>query len=574
MVAPLWKIDELREHVAVVDGKVAPTLVLANARYLHSIFKTWMTANIWIYKDRIIYVGEKMPSADASIEVMDCTGKTIVPGYIEPHVHPFQLYGPDNFANFAAQSGTTTFISDNLNFFLALKNEQAFAVIDRLNTLPYSFYWWARFDSQTELPNEEELFTSTRIIEWLSRDDVLLGGELTGWTRLIRGDDHMLSRLQLAKRLHKKVEAHLPGSSPRTLARLKLMGADGDHEAMTAEEVENRLHQGYGVTLRYSSIRPDLPLLLRGVLEKELNVFDHLMMTTDGCTPLFYEDGIMDKCIRLALQEGVAPIDAYQMASYNIARYYDMTNLHGVIATGRFATLNILRDEFSPTPESVLAKGTWVKRNSESCYDTLIEYPEFSDYSIDFDLTLDDFQFSTPVGITMINDVITKPYTVTLPTDGDLATTHDESYLVLIDKNGTWRVNTLLKGFATAVKGFASTYSNTGDIIIIGKIIRDMMHAFAEVKRMNGGIALVEDNKVIAKLPLQVAGAFSNEQLDVVIEQERELRQALTERGYEKGDAIYTLLFLMSIHLPYIRITPKGIYDVMKDKVLLPAVMR
>lgn len=574
MVAPLWKIDEIRQHVAVVDGKVAPTLVLTNARYLHSIFKTWLTANIWIYHDRIIYVGDKMPNNCEQVELVDCAGKTIVPGYIEPHVHPFQLYGPDNFARFAGQSGTTTFLSDNLNFFLSLKNEQSFAILDRLNKMPYSFYWWARFDSQTEMPNEEEIFSSTRIIDWLSRDDVLLGGELTGWTRLIRGDDHMLSRLQLAKRMHKKVEAHLPGSSPRTLARLKLMGADGDHEAMTAEEVENRLHQGYGVTLRYSSIRPDLPQLVEGIVAKQLQVFDHLMMTTDGSTPGFYEQGIMDKCIQIVLDAGVAPIDAYHMASYNIARYYDMTNLHGIIATGRFATLNILQDEFTPTPVSVLSKGQWLKRDGETCYDGGITYPEFGEYALDFSLTMDDFQFSTPVGIMMVNDVITKPYSVTLATDGALATTHDESYLLLIDRKGKWRVNTVIKGFATAVKGFASSYSNTGDIIVIGKNAQDMLHAFNEMKAMKGGLVVVEDGDVIASLPLQVNGSFSSDKVEVIIEREKKVREALATRGYEKGDAIYTLLFLMSTHLPYVRITPKGIYDVMKDKVLLPAVMR
>ncbi|HEY9571475.1 MAG TPA: adenosine deaminase, partial [Metalysinibacillus sp.] len=84
MVAPLWKIDEIRQHVAVVDGKVAPTLVLMNARYLHSIFKTWLTANIWIYHDRIIYVGDKMPTNSEQVELVDCAGKTVVPGYIEP----------------------------------------------------------------------------------------------------------------------------------------------------------------------------------------------------------------------------------------------------------------------------------------------------------------------------------------------------------------------------------------------------------------------------------------------------------------------------------------------------------
>ena len=217
--------------------------------------------------------------------------------------------------------------------------------MDELKELPFAFYWWARFDSQTELENEEELFTSKTIGEWIERPDVIMGGELTGWPRLLSGDDQMLYWMQQAKATGMKIEGHFPGASERTLARMRLLGADGDHESMTIEEVERRILHGYAVTLRHSSIRPDLPILLKGILEKDLHIFDHLMMTTDGATPSFHADGVMDKCIQVALDAGVNPIDAYLMASFNVAKYYNLSNLHGVIATGRFATLNFLEDE-------------------------------------------------------------------------------------------------------------------------------------------------------------------------------------------------------------------------------------
>ena len=47
------------------------------------------------------------------------------------------------------------FITDNLHFALQLNNKKAFSFIDELKKLPFSFYWWTRFDSQTELENEE-----------------------------------------------------------------------------------------------------------------------------------------------------------------------------------------------------------------------------------------------------------------------------------------------------------------------------------------------------------------------------------------------------------------------------------
>ncbi|MEG0260227.1 MAG: adenine deaminase C-terminal domain-containing protein [Lysinibacillus sp.] len=574
MVEPIWKINELRQQLAVIDGKKAPTIVLTNARYLNSMLKKWIVGNIWILNDRIVYTGLEMPVSVKGTEIVDCQGKTIVPGYIEPHVHPFQLYNPQSFADFCAQLGTTTFISDNLSFVLALENKKAFALLDELKKLPFSFYWWTRFDSQTEMDHEGEIFSNTSILEWLERDDVVLGGELTGWPRLLHGDDEMLYRMQMAKGLGKKIEGHFPGASERTLARMKLLGADGDHEAMTVEEVERRIMQGFAVTLRHSSIRPDLPNLLKGIVEKELNIFDHLMMTTDGSTPSFHQDGVMDKCIQVALDAGVAPIDAYQMASYNVARYYNMSNLHGFIATGRFATLNILEDEWHPVPVSVLSKGVWLKRDGERVNSlATVDYSAFKPFHIDFTLTDQDLQFSMPFGIEMVNDVITKPYNSTLVKRNEL-NSHDESYLMLIDRHGKWHVNTMIKGFATNVQGFASSYSNTGDIILIGKSKKDMQRAFEEMKAMCGGIVLVENEEVVAAIPLTIGGILHDGPIESLIEKELALKKALAERGYRLGDAIYSLLFLQSTHLPYIRVTPKGIFDVMKNTLLMPAVMR
>lgn len=576
MPESIWKIQEIRKQVAIIDGREQPSIVLKNARYLHSILKKWLNGNIWISDDRIVYVGSEMPKKCSTTEVIDLAGKTVVPGYIEPHVHPFQLYNPHNFADFAAQFGTTTFISDNMSFILSLPNKSTFTLLDKLKKLPFSFYWWVRFDAQTEIEKHDELFTTTSIFEWLERDDVLLGGELTGWPRLLRGDDQMLYWIQAAKIKGKKIEGHFPGASEKTLVRMKLLGADGDHEAMTVEEVEKRILHGYAVTLRHSSIRPDLPQLIKGILEKKLNIFDHLMMTTDGATPSFYEDGIMDKCIQVAINEGVDPIDAYNMASYNIARNYNMTSLHGLVATGRFASLNILKDEYSPNPESVLSKGVWLKRDNKKVQSLpQVSFDELKPLNISFDLTNEDFQFSMPFGIEIVNDVITKPYAInTQLSNNEILPDSDENYLVLIDRNGKWRVNTMLKGFSTSVAGLASSYSNTGDIILIGKSINGMKYAFEQIKKMNGGIVLVENGEVVESIPLTIGGSYFDGEVAELIQKEIALKRALKERGYRHTDAVYTLLFLLSTHLPYIRITPQGLYDVMKQEVMIPAVIR
>ncbi len=573
-----WKSDELREHVAIIDGKQAPTKLLTNATYLHSYLRQWLKGNIWIYEDRIIYVGERLPSDLEQCEVIDCSDYFLVPGYIEPHAHPFQLYNPHSLAEYASKFGTTTIMNDNLFLALQLPKKKAFSFLRNMNTLPTTMYWWCRFDGQTELEKEEEHFSFADIKEWLEQKSVVQGGELTGWPKLLAGDDLMLHWIQEAKRMKKQIEGHFPGASEKTLAKMMLLGVDCDHEAMTGEEVYRRLLHGYTVSLRYSSIRPDLPILLDEIKNLGIEQYDKLIFTTDGSTPSFYEHGLIDQMIRIAIEKGIPIIDAYNMATINVARHYHMEHLHGTITTGRVANINFLRAKEDPTPVSVLAKGHWVKRDGV-CED---RFPSvaWEAYGIEplqlsWQLSIDDLQFSMPIGMYMENSVIMKPYSISIDTSHDeLSTDHDESFLMLVDRNGKWRVNTILKGFATHVKGLVSSYSNTGDIILIGKSKSDMFVAFQRMNEIGGGIVLVENGEVIHEIPLTLSGMMSRENVEVLIDQEKKLTELLKQRGYQFVDPIYSLLFLQSTHLPYIRITQRGIYDVMNKIILFPSIMR
>jgi adenine deaminase len=573
-----WKNKHLRMHVSVLDGKTSPTTLLKNALYLNQTFRQWMRANIWIYEDRIVYVGGNLPAKLENCEIIDCTNEILVPGYIEPHAHPFQLYNPHTLAAYASQFGTTTIINDNMSLIMNLKKKEAFSLLKDLRSIPTTMYWWCRFDPQTEILNEEDVFSHSNIKSWLEHDAVLQGGELTGWPKLLDGDDMMLHWMQETKRLHKKIEGHFPGASEKTLAKLMLLGADSDHEAMTGEEVYNRLMQGYMVSLRYSSIRPDLPNLLDDMKRLGIEAYDRLMFNTDGSTSTFYEQGINDQMIRIAIEKGVPVIDAYNMATVNIARYYNIDHLHGNIATGRVANINFLSSIENPTPHSVLAKGKWVKRDGQvmDAYHS-INWDEYGlkPMELDWELSVDDLQFSMPFGIKMENSVITKPYSIAIDASGEeLSTDHDECFFTLLDRNGKWRINTLLKGFATNLSALASSFSNTGDIILIGKNKRDMLAAFDRMKELGGGIVMVEEEQVVCEVPLRLNGIMSNLPIKELINEEKKLLVELRERGYSFSDPVYSLLFFSATHLPYIRITQQGMYDVMNKTVLFPSIMR
>ncbi|WAA12600.1 adenine deaminase C-terminal domain-containing protein [Fervidibacillus halotolerans] len=575
----VWKNKQIREQVDVLNGKRSPTKLLYNATYLHGILKKWMKGNIWIYGDRIVYVGEKRPELiDESCEQIDCSQYFLVPGYIEPHAHPFQLYNPQTFAQYASQRGTSVLINDNLFLFLQNDKKKAFALIENLQKMPTSLFWWSRFDSQTELIGEETIFSNSHVKAWLEHDLVVQGGELTGWPKLLEGNNMILHWMQLAKKWHKKVEGHFPGASEKTLAKMKLFGADSDHEAMTGEEVKNRLMHGYTVSLRHSSIRPDLPKLLNEIKELGPNVYQSLMLTTDGSSPSFYEDGVIDRLIKIAIEHGVPEIDAYLMATLNPAKYFQLDHMYGLIATGRVANINFLKHKNDPRPISCLAKGKWVRRDNQPVDEMApIQWEQygFSPLSIEWDLSIDDLQFSMPIGIEMKNAVITKPYSISTNVSCEqLDPLSEESFFMLADKEGKWRVNTIVKGFVKNIGGFVSSFSSTGDILLIGKNKQDLLNAFKRMKELGGGIVLYDKGERIYELPLPLNGLFSNERFESLIEREKELKSILQQRGYPFEDPIYSLLFFSATHLPYIRITQKGLFDVMKKRVLFPSIMR
>ncbi|WP_339217041.1 adenine deaminase C-terminal domain-containing protein [Ornithinibacillus sp. FSL M8-0202] len=571
-----WRNFELRKHVKVVEGKIAPTLVLKNATYLNMYLNQWLTANIWIYNERIIYVGDKLP--EQAKEVVDCKGKYVVPGYMEPHAHPFQLYNPEVLAKHAAKFGTTTLVNDNLSWLFLLEKKKAFSILRDFDKLPVSMYWWSRFDPQTAMLEEDQLFNTEDMLDWLNHPSVLQGGELTGWPSLLNGDDRLLYWIQEMKRKGKRVEGHLPGASENTLTKMKLLGISADHESISGEDVINRLKLGYQVGLRYSSIRPDLPQLLEEIINAGLTSFEQLTMTTDGATPGFYENGLMNVCIEIAIQQGVPIEDAYRMASFNVAKHFHLEEQLGCIAPGRIANINILQAKDIPHPESVLAKGKWIVR--ENVEQELPSYINWEKYKIkplqfEWDMDLRDLQFSIPIGLDMINDVIIKPYPIqTDITVNELPEYRDDAFLLLLDKKGQWRVNTTIRGFTKSLGGLVSSFSQTGDLIFIGKNKQDMLLAWKRLKELGGGIVLVQEGKVVAELPLLLGGRMFAGSMDDLIEKEKELKAKLLEFGYQFHDPIYSILFLSSTHLPYIRITQEGIMDIKKREVLFPATMR
>lgn len=573
-----WRNREIRQHIAVIDGLEQPTLILKNSTYLNVFTKEWLQGHIWISDDRIVYVGEKMPEHTEYTEIVDCKGKYLVPGYIEPHFHPFQLSNPEEIAWHAASYGTTTLINDSLILHFLTDKKKAFSILDFFRYIPISMYWWCRFDSQTALRNEEDYFNTEQVLAWLEHPSVIQAGELSNWPSLLEGDDRVLYWIQESKLRGLPIEGHFPGASERTLTKMKLLGVNADHESISGEEIVSRVRMGYYAALRHSSIRPDLPRVLDELKAMNFASFDHLTFTTDGATPAFIEHGIINQCIDIAIQKGIPAEEAYRIATYNVARQFRKTDHIGSIAPGRIAHINILSEKTNPHPESVLAKGRWIKRAHEK--KERVPSINWKDYGIepltfDWELDMEDLQFSTPLGLDMRSDVIVKPYAINTDiTVERLPDSKKDAFLLLIDKKGEWRVNTTVRNFIDSLGAIASSFSASGDLLFIGKSKKDMLLAWKRLKEIGGGIVLVDRGEVLLEIPLTLGGLMSSSSMEEMIDKEKALKAIFKEHGYQFQDPVYSILFLTVAHLPYIRITPQGIIDIKKREILFPATMR
>src|SRR5699024_6188967 len=231
----------------------------------------------------------------------------------------------------------------------------------------------------------------------------------------------------------------------------------------------------------------------------------------------------------------------------------------GSIAPGRLAHINVLYEKDDPHPLSVLAKGEWIVRDgAEVERAKRIDWKKFKidKATFSFDLEDSDFQFSIPIGLKLDNDVIMKPYAVDADiTADDLPLHTKDAFLLFVDRHGTWRVNTVIHGFTDQLGALCSTYTTTNDIILIGKKKADMLLALKRMKEIGGGIVLAHDGEVIFELPLHLAGAMYDGDMESLKQKELQLTRMLIEAGYQFQWPIHNLLFLSSTHLPYIRVT-------------------
>src|SRR4051812_25283266 len=341
--------SQLARRLAVARGDEPADVVVRGGRVLSVFTREWLDVDVAVADGWIAGLG----TYDGR-EVVDASGRYVVPGFIDAHVHlESSKLLPDEFARLVLPLGTTAVVADPHEIANVLGTDGVHWLLDASADSPLDYYFMASSTipaSEFESPRRPLL--SGDLESLLRRRRVLGLAEMMNFPGVINADLAELEKLALANGVH--VDGHAPGLLGRALNAYAAAGIRSDHEALTADEGRQRLRNGMWLLIREASMARNLQALLPLVHEFGTN---RIAFCTDDRDPEdIAENGHINGMLREAVASGIAPEDAVVLATINPATWHRLWHL-GAIAPGYQADLLVLADLEQFEPEVVLKAG-------------------------------------------------------------------------------------------------------------------------------------------------------------------------------------------------------------------------
>ena len=559
--------------INVARGLEKADLVIKNANVVNVLSEEIYKGDIAIVDGIIAGIGENYSGK----KEIDVNGAYVSPSFIDGHVHlESAMMLPKEFASVVLPAGTTTVIIDPHEISNVLGLHGISFMHEAVKNLPMDVFTMLP-SCVPATPFETSGFdlNSYDLSLLIDKPWVLGLAEMMNFPGVLNLDNNVMAKLELAKSKEKRIDGHAPYLSGKDLCAYVASGVKSDHECTTPEEAIERIRLGMYVMIREGTAAKDLDALLPVL--KNCNTRKCIFVTDDRHPSDLKEH--INGMVRRAVEAGVDPIKAIQVASLNTAEYFGLQNL-GAIAPGYKADLLVLPDLKSFKPDIVMKNGNVIAHNGKLA----IEIPQGEALAVRNSvnvrwITPEDFKISVnepdgKIGVKALevipHQLITKSVeTEALVEDGNAISNieNDTLKICVIERHrATGNIGKgFVKGFNLKCGAIASTVAHDShNMIVIGTNDADMYTAAVALIKCKGGKVVVKDGEIISELALPIAGLMSDRKFDYVVDKCEELNQAAHSIGCELNDPFMTMGFLSLPVIPELKITDKGVFDTNK----------
>ena len=563
---------DLKELISVARGEIPADLLLKNARIVNTFIGEIEQADVAIYGDRIAGVGDYGKAK----EIIDLQGRFLAPGLINGHTHiESSMLHPARYAQAVVPRGTLAVVTDLHEIANVCGSEGIKFVTDLARKLPLDMLFMApSCVPATHLETSGAQISSKEVKKILAHPNIIGLGEMMNFPGVINGDEEVLKKISASK--GKVIDGHAPGLAGKELNAYLSAGILSDHESTTLEEGKEKLRRGMYLMIREGSSEKNLDALLPLVTD---NTYKRCFFVVDdrNCSDLLRE-GDIDAVVRKAIDRGLEPIRAIQMATINAADYFRLHD-RGGIGPGYIANLITITDLAKLEIDMVFYQGKLVARQGK---------PLFPLPPVTLELR-DTVRIKPPMGKSLKIAAFDKTYPVIEIVPGQIVTKkavekmkvvdgaimpdveRDILKLVVVERHrasGNIGLG-LVKGFGLKKGALASSVAHDShNIIAVGTNDLDILKAIEEINRLQGGLVVCANLEILASLPLPIAGLLSPEPLEVVVSQHEQVEKAAASLGNLPPSPFALLSFLALPVIPELRLTDLGLVDVNKFKLI------
>lgn len=551
-------------------GRNPADLVLRGGRVLDVVTGDLLTGDVAICGNTIVGIGDDYDGT----KVIDVTGKLLVPGFIDTHLHiESSCVTPFEFDRCVCPKGVTTAICDpheianvagieGIRYFLDASAHTLMDIKVQLSSCVPS----------TAMETAGAALGVDDLLPLRDHPAVIGVAEFMNYPGVIHLDPAAMAKLEAFRGCH--IDGHAPLVRGKDLNAYLSAGIRTEHEATTADEAREKLQKGMRLLIREGSVSKDLAALIPLMTERNS---PYLCLCTDDRNPLdIAEHGHLDYMIRTAIAAGVDPFVAYRAASLSAAEAFGLKD-RGQIVPGKRADIVVMNDLAGCRAEMVICGGVLV---GETAFAARGSVPPVARNSVKPSaITAASFRCAgnraetSVIGI-LPGKIITRHLKEEItPEDGDKRPdpARDLARVAVIERHGkNGNIATgFVRGFTIARGAIAATVCHDHhNIVAVGVDYDDMAIAANRLVDLEGGFVVAADGEVVAELSLPIAGLMSLEPFETVEQKLRALRSAARDLGVELEEPFLQMAFVALPVIPHLKITDHGMVDVDRFEVI------